>query len=228
MDPLLWSLASFCSTAAGGLSALLLRGRLRQLLGFTAGALLGVVAFDLLPETLALAQRSAGGVPAALLALAAGGLLVHALQRSGAGLLPVAALIGHSLLDGVGIGLAFQVSPATGLLVALAVVAHDFCDGLGTVGLMLARRHGTAGALALLALDAVAPLIGAAATIGYGVSPGRLALGLAFFAGLLLHVGLTNLLRPWRERGAGSTVASPAGLALLGASFVYLTTRLAP
>ena len=41
------------------------------------------------------------------------------------------------IMDGVGIGLAFQVSNAVGIVVAVAVIAHDFCDGLNTVGLML-------------------------------------------------------------------------------------------
>ena len=46
------------------------------------------------------------------------------------GKLAALALIGHSFLDGVGIGVAFQVSPSVGLTVAIAVIAHDFCDGL--------------------------------------------------------------------------------------------------
>ena len=44
------------------------------------------------------------------------------------------ALIGHSLADGVAIGLAFQAGNHVGVAVAVAVIAHDFSDGLNTVG----------------------------------------------------------------------------------------------
>jgi hypothetical protein len=56
------------------------------------------------------------------------------------------------------------------------VLAHDFCDGVNVVSLMLAHRHNTARALAMLVLDAAARLIG---STGFGVvllsGPARLA-----------------------------------------------------
>ena len=44
-------------------------------------------------------------------------------------------------MDGVGIGLGFQVSPAVGLLVAVAVISHDFTDGMNTITLMLNHKN---------------------------------------------------------------------------------------
>ena len=55
----------------------------------------------------------------------------HAAGRGARG--PASRL--HSFIDGLGIGLAFQLDTATGLLVFLAVVTHDFADGLNTVSL---------------------------------------------------------------------------------------------
>ena len=46
----LLSLATFASTLGGGLFALRFRDRLHYLLSFTAGVLLGVVSFEVLPE----------------------------------------------------------------------------------------------------------------------------------------------------------------------------------
>jgi len=51
------------------------------------------------------------------------------------------ALAGHSFMDGVGIGLGFQVSQSIGILVAIAVISHDFTDGMNTVSLMLSHKN---------------------------------------------------------------------------------------
>ena len=52
--------AAFLSTLSGGLLALKLKDRLHLILGFSAGAVIGVAFFDLLPEALEFAQESAG------------------------------------------------------------------------------------------------------------------------------------------------------------------------
>lgn len=45
------------STLAGGFAAIYLRRRIHLLLGFGAGVLLGATFFDLLPESIAIAQE---------------------------------------------------------------------------------------------------------------------------------------------------------------------------
>jgi zinc transporter ZupT len=67
----------------------------------------------------------------------------------------------HSLMDGLGIGLAFHVSTATGLLVFIAVVSHDFADGMNTVSFVLFQSDDRRQALGWLSADALAPLVGA-------------------------------------------------------------------
>src|SRR5437588_7075388 len=50
--------AAFAATMLGGTFALFRRDRLHLILGFSAGAVLGVALFDLLPESLDLAGKS--------------------------------------------------------------------------------------------------------------------------------------------------------------------------
>lgn len=65
---------AFLATLAGGLFALRLKDKLHLILGFSAGAVLGVAFFDLLPEALALADDR--GAPA-VLSWTAVGFLVY-------------------------------------------------------------------------------------------------------------------------------------------------------
>src|SRR3989442_7217423 len=53
----LLALAAFSATLAGGLFALKFRDGMHFILAFTAGVLLGVVSFDILPEVFGLAHQ---------------------------------------------------------------------------------------------------------------------------------------------------------------------------
>lgn len=219
MNAVLLSLVALCSTSAGGLFALRYRECLHHVLGFTAGVLLGVVSFELLPETFELSHRLGGDGQGAMVALVAGFLLFHGLQRHhAAGLLAASALVAHSVIDGVGIGLAFQVSPAMGVTVAIAVVTHDFCDGLNTVSVMLLHGSSPRRALGMLALDALAPVLGALSTLAFNVPPEALVVCLGFFTGFLLCIGVAHILP--KARGL-------VGLTALGASFPYVLAGIA-
>ena len=239
----LWlSFVSFLSTCAGGLFALRFRDRLHLILGFTAGVLLGVVSFDLLPEVFALVREHSLDPARPMVALVVGFLLFHAVEKLALihhaqeqsyadhhhvhiGVLSASALVGHSFMDGVGIGLGFQVSSAVGLMVATAVIAHDFADGLNTVSLMLVHKNTTRRSLAMLALDALAPIAGAASTLAFQMPPSTLVLYLGFFTGFLLYIGAADILpEAHSHRSSALTIA----LTCLGAAFVYVVIRLVP
>lgn len=239
-SPITLSLAACVSTTAGGLLVFVWRERVRGLLAFGAGTVLGVVTLHLLPESIELARRSGWG-PVWTVVAAAGGLgslftidrwahrhpacrAGRPVPRSAAGAMAgQMALVGHSLVDGAGIGLAFQASPGLGLSVALAVVAHDFCDGLNTVGLMLSRRHERGATLGLLLLNALAPAIGATVVSLFTAPPVALALALGTIGGCLLHIMAADLLpQAFACRGAPARWASAAlvGCGLAFAIFV--------
>jgi zinc transporter ZupT len=244
MTAFLLSFATFFSTFAGGLCALRLRDRLHWVLGFAAGVLLGVVAFELLPESFALSQQRGGDGRATLLALVAGVVLLHLLDRgvlarSGhagtraartdprLGVFSALVLILHSFMDGVAIGLAFQVSEGVGLAAAVAVIAHDFCDGMNTVSVMLVHRNTRARALRMLALDAVAPVLGALAAVVVPVPDDWLAICPGLFAGFLFYIGVTDILPRAYARAGMAAATGLTGLAVLGASFIYVVLRVA-
>src|SRR4051812_36110879 len=137
---ILFSLVSFVSTFLGGLVGLKFKNKLHLILGFTAGVLLAVVAFDIFPEIHKLAIQTGTDIRQGMIALVLGFLVFHIVEKwilihhaheheygehkhPTVGVASALALTGHSFLDGVGIGLGFQVSPAIGILVAIAVIA---------------------------------------------------------------------------------------------------------
>jgi len=237
------SLATFVSTCAGGLFALRYRDRLHYILSFTAGVLMGVVSFDILPTIFELARDNSLDGTGAMVALVVGFLLFHGLEKlvlihhvhesdypahhhPRVGVLSAVALAGHSFMDGVGIGLAFQVSPAVGLVVALAVIAHDFCDGLNTVSLMLVNRNTTRLSVVMLSVDALAPILGVASTFAFRVPPSILMLYLGFFAGFLVYIGASDILPEAHSQNRSEMTLRLIGLTSLGAAFIFVTTYL--
>lgn len=239
MLPVILSCATFVSTLLGGVTALKNRDKLHRFLGYTAGVLLGVVAFDLLPEIFESLQKQRTAATGAMIALVAGFLLFHIVEKSilihhtqeaeyevhhhpQVGVASALALSGHSFLDGVGIGLGFQAGSSIGIAVALAVIAHDFTDGLNTVNLMLVNQNKSKRAFAFLLLDALAPVLGAASTLLFHVSDGALTLYLGFFAGFLLYIGASEILP---EAHSKHSSYATIGLTIVGVVFMFVITR---
>jgi ZIP family zinc transporter len=239
MTPVILAVAAFFSTLAGGMTAIKHKDHLHRFLGYTAGVLLGVVAFDLLPEIFKIISVNGGSFTGAMVALVIGFLLFHIVEKSilihhtqeaeyevhkhpHVGVASALALSGHSFLDGVGIGLGFQAGTAVGLAVAMAVIAHDFTDGLNTVNLMLVNRNRSRRAMMMLLLDALTPILGVLATKLFHVSDNELTLYLGFFAGFLLYIGASEILPEAHSKHSSyQTIA----LTVVGAAFIFAVTR---
>ena len=230
------------STGLGGLFALRHRDHLHLILGFTAGVIVGVVAFDVLPEISDLSHSTGLGFRSAMIALAIGFLGFHAIEKwllvhdaheheyaghhhPTVGLASALALSGHSLTDGIAIGLAFQVSSDVGVAVAIAVIGHDFADGLNTVSLMLAHGNPRRKAVALLVTDSVAPLAGAALTLLFTVPDRGLLIYLGVFAGFLLYIGASDILP---EAHADHPSLATLALTVAGVGMMYGVTAALP
>ena len=122
----------------------------------------------------------------------------------------------------MGIGLGFQVNAAVGIVVAVAVISHDFSDGLNTVALMLVHGNPGRRALALLLVDALAPVLGAVSTLFFHIPQHGLPLYLGFFAGFLLYIGASDILP---EAHSEKSTSATIWLTVLGAAFAFLVTR---
>src|ERR1035437_4229926 len=191
MLPIILSGANFFSPLTGGIVALKNKKWLHRIMGYTAGVLLGVVAFDLLPEIAKEVNATRTDFTRPMVALVVAFLLFHVLEKTillhyaheaeygehrhpKVGIASALALSGHSFLDGVGIGLGFQAGRGVGIAVAIAVIAHDFTDGMNTVILMLLNKNRTKKAFLFLLLDASTPILGVLSTMLFRVSDGAL------------------------------------------------------
>ncbi len=241
MEAVLLSMATFTSTFLGGLFSIKNRKNLHKVMGFTAGVLVGVVFFDIFPEIINLINVNGFNSTWVMVALVSGFLIFHILEKSvlihhshedeypehkhpHVGILSALALAGHSFMDGVGIGLGFQISNSVGLLVAVAVIAHDFTDGMNTVSLVLTNKNSLKSARWFLLLDAFAPVLGVASTFLFKVSENFLVLYLGFFAGFLLYIGASDILP---EAHSKESSFKTIGLTLAGIILIFIITRFA-
>ncbi len=240
--PVLLALITVASTLAGGLFALRFRHLVRPILGLTGGVVLGVVCFDLFPELFDLTRSTGTSVRLVMVAVLAAFLGFHILEKSvlahhggeaegdghhhpQVGLISATVLCGHSLADGIAIGLAFQVDTRIGAGVAMAVIGHDFADGLNTVTLVLAHGNTRRRATLLLAADALAPLLGATSTLALHVPDRMLLVYLGVFTGFLLYIGAGEVL-PEAHTPRPSRIALV--LTVVGAALMYGITGLMP
>ena len=237
---ILIAFAAFCSTMLGGLFALRLKDNLHLILGFSAGAVIGVAFFDLMPEAIDLISKTHDFAFATSIVALGFGLylaldrlfVLHRHHEDGGhehahaerGIWGASTLSFHSFLDGLGIGLAFKVSPAIGLVVTAAVLAHDFSDGINTVNMILKNKGDRKRAFQWLAVDAIAPVAGVLVTLLFSVSEQSLGMLIALFSGFFLYIGSADLLpeshhaHPMRW----TTIST-----LLGMTFIYFAIKFA-
>lgn len=243
MSIILISICAFIFTVLGGLFALRFKDKLHLIIGFSAGAILGVAFFDLIPEAIELAGNSFEVNK--IVSLVAVGFLLYMLvdrfvishsHKSGEycecdhghthghthehvhqetddhnhghahdeilednklsrkGSLGALSLSIHSFLDGMSIGIAFQVSSAVGIIVTTAVLIHKFADGLTTVNMILKNNGGKEKALKWLAINALAPVVGVISTLFFTIPKTALGLILATFAGFFIYIASSNMI----------------------------------
>ncbi|MEV0265574.1 ZIP family metal transporter [Streptomyces sp. NPDC050617] len=239
--PVVIALGAFLMTLLGGWTAQRVTDRRHLVLGLAGGLMLGVVGLDLLPEALEAADREVFGVPAALLCFVLGFLAAHAVERLLAvrkaahgldpdervpqvGLTAATAMVGHSVMDGVAIGAAFQVGGGVAAAVALAVIAHDFADGFNTYTITSLYGNARRKAVLMLCADALAPLVGAASTLLFTLPEQLLGIYLGFFGGVLLYLATSDILpEAHHDHPALSTLACTAA----GVGFIWLVVGIA-
>ena len=237
-----FAIATFFATILGGIFALKFKDRLHLVLGFSAGSLLGVAFFNLIPESLELAS-SYYSIEFISLIIAVGYffyfiidrfILLHAhssknnehdsQNASERGILGVLSLTLHSILDGLAIGIAFQISFSIGLIIAIAVLIHHFSDGLNAVSLILKNAGKEKQARFWLFIVAIAPIFGASISLFLTLHETTLGLLIAIFAGSFLYIGASDLIP--ESHHAHPKILTTI-MTLLGAGVIYVAIQLA-
>ena len=202
------------ATFLGGMLALRAKDRFHLVLGLSAGLLLGLVGFDLLPEIFEMNTDNLIGVRTISVALIAGFLSLHFIEQFAgshepaesdyghehthsveiAGTVGAIAMAGHIFLDGVALALAFKVSDALGFAVFIAMLVHAFSDGLNTVALLVKTGQWRSRGKYLLGVDAIARVGGAAIGSALTISDSNLAIYLAVFSGIVIYLATSHIL----------------------------------
>jgi zinc transporter ZupT len=237
----LLTVAASIAALAGGYTALRSRHWLNLALALTSGLVLGLVTFDLLPEIFNIAYSEKLDPVWPMITMTIGFLLFHLFEKivplhqaneeqygphrhPRLGVARAVALTGHSFLDGLSIGVGFQVSTAVGTAVAIAVIGHRFADGFDTTIFMLFHQNKLSHIRKWLALVIIMPVIGGLASLAFTLSEKTLAIYLGFFAGFLLYIAASNLLPQAHSKNSSrfSTL-----LTVIGVIFIFIITRLA-
>jgi zinc transporter ZupT len=225
------------ATFFGGLLALRAKDRFHLVLGLSAGLLLGLVGFDLLPEIFEMNSQDLIGVKTVSVAFIAGFLSLHFIEQFAgshepaesdyghehthtfeiAGTVGAIAMAGHIFLDGVALALAFKVSNELGFAVFIAMLVHAFSDGLNTVALLIKTGGWKKRGKFLLAVDAVARIGGAAVGSSLTISDSNLAIYLAIFSGIVIYLATAHILPEAHSRHPSkiTMISTLSGVAIM-------------
>lgn len=235
------------STFLGGYIVYRWKRDLHPWLSLSGGILLGVAFLDLLPE--AFEHGAEQGIdPFHIGAYALGAILVFHILDSLLGAhhhehttdepmepclnkrhhhariwLRMVGIFLHTFLDGVAIGAGFAANEQLGFVILTAVLLHDFSDGMSTVTILKGLKHHNRGILTLLALNALAPFLGAMIGFSLGLSESSIVKLLAIFSGFFITIALSELLP---QAHAGERRRMGLGLTLLGIALVVVIRTL--
>jgi len=172
-----------------------------------AGLILGVAFLRLIPESLEINLHALPFVLVGFLALYLvetvvvfhGGAEIHydgmhEHMHSSKGWAVFAGLFLHSLIDGIVIGVGFEVSRALGVIAAASVTLHKLPEGAATFGLLISRirrRPAFFLATAVAMASPVGSLVGLVALPG--VDKSSLGCLLALAGGSFIYIGASDL-----------------------------------
>ncbi len=230
---LLSGVSGMAAPMLGAAVSLLIGPERRRLISFimefSAGLMIGIAAYDLLPEALHT------GYPPTLSGLAVGTALALCLkevvERHGEGwtLLSTGALqlIGvctHNFFEGLAIGSGFLLSPKLALsllTLLLVIVLHDLPEGVGLGAPLRGAKVRPFRILLLAAATGLPVLLGTAAgVLAGGVSTEVTGFCLALAAGVMLYISFSDVIPSSRQlvtsrgQGALNIAGMAAGLLL--------------
>ena len=242
LDVIVFSLLGGVVSLAGGLllagSKRLAAKLIKYSTAFAAGALLGVALLDLLPETLEHLSSIAVG-RWILVGIILFFILEHSLHwfhhhkhehdhsKSAAPLIIVSDTV-HNFIDGLAIGAAFLVNPATGITTAVAVAAHEIPQEIADFAILLKAGYARKKVIIINLLSSLATVAGALLTFGIGASIGLPVSELvAVTAGMFIYIAASDLIPDVHEQAKGRISKISALLLIAGVLVVGALTEIA-
>ena len=223
---------------------------LHPMLGISAGILLGLVFFDILPEGFALADDLKVSAIYISVAVLAGFFVLtmverymldkgmaHGHEADGVNIKPfgslgVAALTVHGFMDGFVIPISLSASVQLGLVVAVAMTIHQIPDSFAALSMALSAGYGkkeTAKYVLLTALDTpVGIIVGVIVLLGAnaaGIAGILVLLSLGFSAGTFIFVSAADLIPELQHSSKSMSVAL---FILVGFVVIFILTQLLP
>ncbi|MBL7175615.1 MAG: ZIP family metal transporter [Desulfobacteraceae bacterium] len=200
-----------------------------------AGLILGITFFHLLPESLELSENAVLFIFIGFLVfyLLENGIVLHSGSeihfrerrnpQHTKGIVMFSGLFFHSLVDGVIIGVGFQIDPKLGLITALGVISHELPEGVTTFSLLInSIKRKTA--LRLSMAVALATPLGALISLTFIGSLSKEVVGLllAVAGGSFLYIGASDLIPETHEEKGFVN----AGFLLLGVVILYSLSKI--
>ena len=235
-DPLFYgALAGLGSLTGAGLTVQArawISRRLGHILAFAAGTLLTVACLDLIPEAIELTglMRTLGFVLVGMLGFHALESQLHQTHvqetdpvsgestghHRAMALVAIGGMGFHDLIDGLVLGLGFEVSADTGISTSLGLLAHAMPQGIALASVLLhARlRPWQAGGVAAAIAGMIPVGVIAAHFLPSGLPTSWLGAMLAIAAASFIYVGAVGLL-PESLREKGNPLAFAGGMGLV-------------
>lgn len=241
-------LASF-NVLLGGLLVLRFKKYFNNILGFAGGVMLAVVIFEIIPEIVHLHEELEFSLTIGLGAILFGILFFHILAfflplhehghhdaehdnhnhknhlSPKLGVYGAVVMIIHSFIDGLGIGLAFQLSSTIGIVIAIAVMTHNFSDGVNTVSTLLHSAVNNTKLKILFILNIMAPIAGVLVSKIITVNEFYIYVYLGLFSGSILYLAISDILP---QAHSEKNKITPILFTILGVIFVIAITQFLP
>lgn len=205
---------------------------------FAAGALLAAAFLDLLPEALV-----SHDIKAIMIVTLIGFLFFFVLERSlnwfhhhhgdnghshgrrNSSLIVIGDTI-HNFIDGLAIGAAFLVSPATGIVTTIAIAAHEIPQEVGDFGLLLAKGMGKKRVVLVNLISALFTVLGAVLVYGAGDAlPISEPLLLAATAGFFIYIAASDIIPTIHAEPRRRVADAQTIVLIIGVLFVAVSTQ---
>ncbi len=244
---LLYSLIGGLFSLTGGLflvwKSYLAHRWITVLLSFGAGAFLGAVFLDILPEAI----ESVEEPHPVFIAVLVGFLIFFTMERlimryvkehhehnghsDHTESLPFLLILGdsiHNFLDGIVIAIAYVANPALGLPTALAIAAHEIPQEIGDFSVLLERKWKKRDIIAVNILQSLLTVPGVLVGyyIGSAVEP-HLPLLLGGAAGIFLYIAASDIIPELHHQAGHKHVFRVIVPMIVSIVLIYYLTNLA-